>query len=69
MEWYPLFSKAFSYSTSVELKISILDECLESLLAVDVGNCLIIWSGWLKEVLTHNKLVLVFLLRFVCTIG
>ena len=30
-EWYPLFSKAFSYSTLAELNISILDEFLESL--------------------------------------
>ena len=42
MEWYPLFSKAFSYSTFAELNISILDEFLESLLAVDIGICLII---------------------------
>ena len=43
-EWYPLFSKAFSYSTFAELKISILDEFLESLWAFDIRNCLIIWG-------------------------
>ena len=44
MEWYPLFSEAFSYSTFAELKVSILDEFLESLSAVDIGICLMIWE-------------------------
>ena len=56
MELCPLFSKVFSYSTFAELKISKLDEFLESLLAADVGNYLRIWGGWLEEVLTYNKL-------------
>ena len=44
MEWYPLFSEAFSYSTFAELKVSIRDEFFESLLAVDTGICLINWG-------------------------
>ena len=50
-----------SYSIFAELKISTLNEFLESLLAVDVGNCLIIWGGWLEEVLTYSKLLIGFL--------
>ena len=44
--------------------MSVLDEFLderkldESLLAIDVGNCLIIRVGWLEEVLTYNKMPL-----------
>ena len=56
MERYRLFSKAIPYSTLAELKISILNEFLESYLSADVGNCVITWSGWLEEVLTYNKL-------------
>ena len=42
MEWYPLFSKAFSCSTFVELKISILDKFLWILRDFDVDDCLIL---------------------------
>ena len=36
-EWYALFPKATSYSTFAELKLSLLNELLDSLFAVDVG--------------------------------
>ena len=72
MERYPLFSKIIPYSTFAELKISILDEFLESLLSVNVGNCVTTWGGWLEEVLTYNKLTYNIVrssVRFSCPIG
>ena len=48
MERYPLFSKAFPYSSFAQLKISIIDAFLESRLAVDVSNWLLIWGRMVR---------------------
>ena len=58
---YIHYFNTFSYSTFVELKISVLDKFLESLLGVDVGKCWIMWGRWLEDVLTCNRLSLGFL--------
>ena len=70
MEWYPLFSKAFSCSTFAEFKISILEEFLENfVLAVDIGNCLIIWEGMVGGCSNVQQSIVWFSVKFVRTIG